>query len=143
MKKETFEVIKKWQNETFPDGNALAQAHHLKEEVEELIEAIESENIEHTFKELADCQILVAGISANLGLNHEAHDENVNQKMAINILRVWGKPDKNGVINHVKDADKYVLNSTHGVDLIEAKTAKPNEDFIRWERDLAPIESNF
>lgn len=107
MTKEQFEDITKWQDETFGSAHTLSKAHHLHEEVEELIAEIMVKNSgvsvdpDRLRLEFADCFILLFGSAASAGMSYEDICRCINDKMEINKSRVWGEPDANGVINHI------------------------------------------
>ena len=109
--------IKKWSDEAFGmhrTGKPIA--NHLKKEVDELIEALDvyhqgiySNADEYRIKrrrmimEAADCFTLLLDVIA-----HEQFDVNdlVNasiEKIVINKKRKWGKPDENGVVEHIEE----------------------------------------
>lgn len=101
MTEEQFKEITKWQSETFPDATDLSKLHHLKDEVDELIEDVECNNLARRL-EFADCILLIFGSASANGMSYEDICNAVDEKMEINKARKWGKPDKNGVVNHVK-----------------------------------------
>lgn len=115
MTKEQFKDISKWQNETFGEATAFSKVMHLKQEIDELIKELVffAENEDHmqfheaskTSKEneFADCFILLFGAAASDGMNYEQIVDCINHKMQINKARKWGKPDENGVVNHIKE----------------------------------------
>lgn len=84
-----------WGDETFPDGTPETIVNHLCREVLELVE-------KHEPEEAADCFLL---------LLHHAHRsgydllEEAKKKFEINKTRKWGKPDKYGVIEHIREED--------------------------------------
>jgi len=45
---------------------------------------------------------LLFGTAASDGMSYEDICEAIESKMQINFKRKWGKPDKNGVVNHIK-----------------------------------------
>lgn len=104
---ELFNEIVIWQDATFPKSNALSKYHHLFDEVIELGNVLdyESENncivIEDT--ELADCIILLFGIAHKRGMSFSDLQSIIELKMEVNKKRKWGKPDENGVVNHVEN----------------------------------------
>lgn len=105
MTKQQFESISQWQNETFGQSTALSKIAHLKQEIEELkteLQSIEDGAHSKTVMEFADCFILLFGSAASYGFNYDDIIECIDVKMVINKNRVWGKPDENGVVNHVK-----------------------------------------
>jgi len=101
MTKEQFEFISQWQNETFGQATALSKVNHLTQEVKELKDDLES-NSPDTRLEFADCFILLFGCAASYGFSYEDICCIVNEKMDTNVRRKWGKPDANGVVNHIK-----------------------------------------
>lgn len=109
MNKQQFEKITTWQDETFPKSTEISRINHLVKEVKELeIEAHifkgkpTSENRSAKNQEYADCLFLLFGAASKEGLTYEDVCNAINEKFEINKNRVWGKPDVNGVINHVK-----------------------------------------
>lgn len=106
MKKEQFEAITKWQEETFGEATASSKIAHLKEEVDELsneINSINTDNKQDTRMEFADCFLLLFGAAKSYGMTYEDVCECINDKFEIVKKRKWGKPDANGVVKHIKD----------------------------------------
>lgn len=105
MKKDQFKEITKWQKETFGQSTASSKIHHLKQEVNELSYelALKEDNPTKTLMEFADCFILLFGAADSYGMCYEDIVDSINAKMRINKSRKWGKPDENGVVNHVKN----------------------------------------
>lgn len=102
MTKEQFEAITAWQNETFPGATAFSKAAHLEQEVQELRDAVEIDD-PNVRLEIADCYLLLAGITHKSGMTYEDVCAAIEEKMEINRKRKWGNPDENGVVNHVKE----------------------------------------
>lgn len=100
MNKRQFDEITKWQNETFGQVTALSKIAHLAEELQELVDDLKV-NAENRRLEFADCFILLFGAAASDGMSYEKILEAVEEKMLINYQRKWGKPNENGVVNHV------------------------------------------
>lgn len=110
--------IAKWSDATFGDGQRNpAILYHLKKEVPELIEAIEiraemikqqqpqeelGEQTNEIMFEYADCFMLLFDSARVEGLNVENLLELISAKLEINKKRKWGKPDENGVVEHVR-----------------------------------------
>lgn len=90
----TREIVE-WQRETFPHGTPASCVAHLVEEVAEL-----SANPTDP-SEIADCYFLIVGAANRAGVDLVAA---VRDKLAVNRARVWGNPDANGVVNHVREA---------------------------------------
>ena len=114
--------IKKWSDEAFGmyrTGKPIA--YHLKKEVDELINALDdfhrgvyAENItvgamqvvnkrHRILMEAVDCFTLLLDVLA-----HEQFDVNdlieaSYFKLEVNKNRKWGKPDENGVVEHIEE----------------------------------------
>lgn len=101
MDRVQFNYITTWQNKTFPTATALSKIYHLEQEIIELKKELEADN-ENKLFELADCFLLLFGAAAKAGMKYDDIIECIDNKMQININRKWGKPDENGIINHVK-----------------------------------------
>lgn len=102
MKKEQFESITKWQNETFKKATALSKMAHLSEEMEELVSDLKYNSVNKRM-EFADCFILLFGAAASDGMSYEDICKAIDEKMEINFNRKWGKPNDDGVVNHIRD----------------------------------------
>lgn len=104
-----------WQRGQFPHATPASIAKHLLEEAQELQHAPSDR------MEIADVQILLAGLAAWQGIDLA---EAVAEKLAINQARVWGKPDEHGVVKHVEVDDGFaefecywpVLDGEAGID---------------------------
>ncbi|MDX9789302.1 MAG: DUF550 domain-containing protein [Candidatus Kapabacteria bacterium] len=110
--------ISSWSDSVFGvDQRNPGIVYHLKEEVDELIEAqveclrklsdprTTSEDldisVEKVTNEFADCFMLLLDSAVHF---HYTADELIyatRRKLEINKKRKWGNPDKNGVINHI------------------------------------------
>lgn len=101
MTEKQFKEITAWQNRTFGQANTLSKIAHLIEEIQELIEDVETNSSEKR-KEFADCFILLFGAAASDGMSYADIVSAIDEKMAINYQRKWGKPKPNGVVNHIK-----------------------------------------
>lgn len=110
--------ISKWSDATFGDKQRNpAIIHHLKKEVDELIEALNKSNVlgcddavgvgefgrilHATEMEYADCLMLLLDSANHFGLKANDLLELTRSKLEINKKRQWGKPSKNGVIEHI------------------------------------------
>jgi NTP pyrophosphatase (non-canonical NTP hydrolase) len=99
--------IGNWQDKTSPKADALSKMSHLAKEIIELNNALlgtsrmfPTNTREGIAEELADCQHLLFGIASKCGIN--LYDA-TRRKFDINKKRKWGKPDKNGVVEHIKE----------------------------------------
>lgn len=96
--------IHKWADETFgTERTALAPLHHLQKEVQETIEAITECEAEKAIEELADCFILILNSSSKYGLSFQQLMDASKEKLIKNKARKWGKPDENGVVEHIRE----------------------------------------
>lgn len=105
MTKELFSEITQWQDQTFKQATAASKLAHLKEELEELL--LEIRHVSYLERgterrlEFADCFILLFGAAASDGMTYEDIQQCLKEKMEINYKRNWGKPNADGVVNHV------------------------------------------
>lgn len=114
--------VSEWSDEQFNKGvfnheRSLPIAHHLKKESEELIEALSSffistekvENkelnsrLENVGEELSDVFMLILDCATHMGYDADDIVTATFNKLEINKKRKWGKPDENGVVEHVND----------------------------------------
>ena len=102
--------IAEWSDATFGDGQRNpAITYHLKKEVTELIDAIEKyqkceskENLNKACFEFADCFMLLLDSASHFGMTAGNMLWYTEEKLSINKNRKWGKPDENGVIEHIQ-----------------------------------------
>lgn len=114
MTHEQFDEITQWQKATFPKATPISKLIHLageepEGEIKELMFAINDEShvIDNAKRravlmEFADCFFLLFGAAAAYGLNYDGIVSAIQAKYEINKKRSWGKPDVNGVVNHIK-----------------------------------------
>ncbi|MFA7708149.1 MAG: dATP/dGTP pyrophosphohydrolase domain-containing protein [Candidatus Pacearchaeota archaeon] len=103
--------IRQWSDNQFGEGQRNpAIAYHLLKEVPELIEAFEryqkscaGGNYDRITSEYADCFMLLLDSASHFGLNADKLIEFAHKKLEINKRRQWGEPDKNGVVEHVRN----------------------------------------
>lgn len=104
-----------WSDKTFDNGifsreRSVPISFHLQKEAKELNEAL----VEHyqvndakTFaaakEELADCLTLVLDCATHFGCNADELLTACFNKLEKNKGRIWGKPDKNGVVEHIRE----------------------------------------
>ena len=108
--------IMEWSDATFGEGQRNpAILHHLSKEVAELIEALKKfqqedsisnivkseQNLKQLFFEYADCFMLLLDSASHMGLTFDILYEYTKRKLEINRNRKWGKPDENGVVEHI------------------------------------------
>ena len=107
MTSKQFTEITNWQDETFGYATALSKLAHLKEEIKELVvETIFNRGSKSKARDMeyADCFILLFGAAASDGMSYQDIGRAIVEKMEINRKRKWGKPNADGVVNHIKDA---------------------------------------
>lgn len=104
MHEGQFSDVIEWQNKTFKQSTAKSKVAHLSQEIKELNDELnkETQNDNEIRLEFADCFILLMGAAASYGLSYKDVVFAISAKMKINRKRKWGKPDKYGVVNHVK-----------------------------------------
>ena len=96
--------VREWGDATFGDRQqADGIVAHLKKEVAELHEDILSGNTEHAKTEFADCFMLFLEAASHSGLSVNDLVTLTYEKLEINKKRKWGKPDKDGSIQHIED----------------------------------------
>lgn len=99
--------ISKWSDKQFGEHQRNpAIAYHLLKETQELIEAFEKGIItqEETDKlkmEFADCFMLILDSATHAFLTADDLLNAAREKLEINKKREWGKPDENGVVEHI------------------------------------------
>lgn len=99
--KELLKEINDWQDSVFTKATVWSAMEHLDREVKELRQSIYSNPTRESQEgELADVFLLLAGVAHLLELDLE---KAVEEKMTINRRRVWGHPDKDGVVEHIKE----------------------------------------
>jgi NTP pyrophosphatase (non-canonical NTP hydrolase) len=82
-----------WADKTFNKATPSSITEHLRREVAELIDAPNDE------EEAADCMLLLFHLAHKQGWNLE---QAVVNKFAKNQSRQWGKPDAQGVVEHIR-----------------------------------------
>jgi len=109
--------ITEWQDSVFTEATPLSAATHLQREVRELIFDLTNANPKSARLEAADCFFLLIGVAHLSGIDLE---EALAEKMVINKARKWGKPDSDGVVEHIR------------VDDLDGKISWDGET-IRWK----------
>ncbi len=121
---ELQDEIKKWSDGTFgKHRTATPMAYHLKKEIDELIDALNSyyegtytnsditsvgiqelrKKQERILYETADCLMLLVDCAAHASLNMDDVLTAMARKLEINKARKWGEPDENGVVEHIHE----------------------------------------
>jgi hypothetical protein len=85
-----------WADKTFGIRTAIAPLHHLKKEVQEVIEQ------PNDITEYADCFLLLMYSARLAGFNMDDLYYASFEKFMINQKRQWAKPDENGVVEHIR-----------------------------------------
>jgi NTP pyrophosphatase (non-canonical NTP hydrolase) len=117
---ELLKEITGWQDKIFTQATSISAATHLKRELTELVVDLINHDYENARLEMADCFILIAGVAHLSGVDLEAA---VEEKMEINRKRTWGKPDKDGVVEHMRDESKPAWKSV-GISTIDGKNVE-------------------
>lgn len=92
---EIQDKIGRFTDETFGGSTVESKMAHLREEIQEVIDAPEDK------MEWADCMILLLDAARRAGLSMDDLHQAIEDKLAINMKRKWGAPDKDGVVRHV------------------------------------------
>lgn len=102
MTDKLYNEITAWQTKTFGQSTSLSKIAHLSEEIRELASDIANNNPDKRL-EFADCFFLLFGAAASEGMSYEDIISAIEEKFEINKARKWGKPNENGVVNHIKE----------------------------------------
>lgn len=102
MRKDQFEAIVAWQKETFGQATPMSKLAHLAQELQELHSDLKEGSPKKRL-EFADCFFLLFGCAAADGMTYEDICNAIAEKFEINKARKWGKPDADGVVNHIKE----------------------------------------
>jgi hypothetical protein len=87
-----------------PDVDTSIEGHVIEYDNlinKELADDIKNNNPNQNL-EFADCFILLFGAANSAGMSYQNIIDAINQKMEINYQRKWGKPNEDGVVNHLK-----------------------------------------
>ncbi len=101
MTEQQFNEISLWQKETFGQATPLSKIAHLAEELEELVSDLQTSAPDRRL-EFADCFFLLFGSAAMDGMSYQDICNAIQEKFEINKARKWGKPNEEGVVNHIK-----------------------------------------
>ena len=107
--------IQLWSDTQFGnDRSPLPMLFHLKKEIDELIEAMQRvvgkqfesrdlalKSVYDVKNEFADCFMLLLDSASHFGIDSDMLIKLTDDKLQVNKNRKWGKPDKNGVVEHV------------------------------------------
>jgi hypothetical protein len=94
---EIQDEIRKFSKETFGESDTWSKVSHLRKEIDEAAQAPDD------IEEWADCMILLLDAIGSRGFTTDQLKQAVREKMAKNWERTWGEPDKDGVVEHVRD----------------------------------------
>lgn len=101
MTKEQYDTIREWQDKVFTKATMLSCASHLQEEVDELIQDIQSGKT--GLEEIADCFLLLIGVCNKRGLSYDNIVSLIDHKMQKNYTRKWGDVNEKGYVKHIKE----------------------------------------
>lgn len=91
-------VVGQWAEKTFPKSTNHSIVHHLIKEVQELHDHSSKEELA---VEAADCYLLLLHLAHK---NKFSLYKEAEHKMVVNQMRTWGTPDKDGVVEHVRES---------------------------------------
>lgn len=111
MTEELFKRITDWQQKTFGKATSFSKLEHLKDEIEEVSDALEwfseeKELSQQVMEEYADCFLLLYGSASCYGMSFDDITKAIAAKMDKNEARKWGEPDVRGVVKHIKEEEK-------------------------------------
>jgi hypothetical protein len=89
-----------WQAVTFTERTCSSIAAHLRREVRELVGTDEEPAIAYQPWEMADVFLLLVALANECGTDLA---QAVHEKLQVNRSRTWGKPDADGVVEHVAE----------------------------------------
>lgn len=94
-------MVGTWADQAFPGATPETIHAHLRREVEELAQAIAATepNVVAVGEEIADCVLLLTHLAWQCGLNLR---QLLIGKHNLNVSRTWGRPDAEGVVEHVR-----------------------------------------
>lgn len=99
--RELFQSFGRWATSQFPNQTSLGKVNHLKKEVIELSESIESGQTDVV--EIADCFGLLFSICDIENISYAELKDAIEYKLRENKSRVWpDKPDLDGSFSHIK-----------------------------------------
>lgn len=131
--------IQAWSDATFGElQRTPGIINHLKKEVSELSDAVELYQQNNTcvdaqtsnallrsvFFEFADCFMLLLDAAKHMEISADVLMFFTRQKLEINKNRKWGKPDANGVVEHVKCENKAPIKHSYPYNLMLTKIAQ-------------------
>lgn len=93
----TQDKITEWAQAEFSQPDFFATAKRMKKEIDEFYKAIDENKLDEARKEIVDIEVMLRQCAELLGLEL---DEGVNEKMDINVQRVWEKGE-DGDFQHV------------------------------------------
>jgi hypothetical protein len=100
--------IIEWSSKTFENETSVSKINHLKKEVEELRFSIFHEHSEEEKRyEFADCFMLLIAAAKMEGLTANDLILITKAKLELNKSRIWGKPDENGVVEHIENDEPF------------------------------------
>lgn len=99
---ELLQALKELELKTGEEGMHIPS--YLSSDIDAGIKADESIRLQRAaMHEYADCFILLLDSASHFGLTEYAIKVLVKKKLEINKKRKWCKPDKHGVIEHIKE----------------------------------------
>jgi Protein of unknown function (DUF550) len=87
----------RWAQGNFPTQTVVSKIKHLRREVDELLAN------PHDRSEMADCFLLLLDIASRQNMTVAQLVEIAAQKLEINRRRQWGRPDAEGVCEHIRE----------------------------------------
>ena len=101
-----------WQRETFKQATTHSRKTHLIKELKELKKELKRGNID--WHEVADVLFMIIALADGEDMNLV---DVLSEKLEINRARVWGEPDKDGVVEHVRDNRHFSYAATKIIEM--------------------------
>jgi NTP pyrophosphatase (non-canonical NTP hydrolase) len=96
--------IHQWADKTFgEDRLPISIIHHLDDEVDELMDALNYGTTDNINEEFADCLILLLNAASKEGLTAMDLLLNAETKLEVCKKRKWDLPDARGVVKHKRE----------------------------------------
>lgn len=135
--------ISEWSNKTFGDGQRNpAIVYHLKKEVNELIAVFEG-NPRNAHRQLwfeyADCLMLLLDSALHAGFTARDLIDATREKLEINKTRKWGKPDENGVIEHVEQPQPTAEGAEEILASLVESLGEPDNSVTDHSYEIRPL----
>jgi NTP pyrophosphatase (non-canonical NTP hydrolase) len=98
---QTIQLWMDWSKKKFAKTRAISSITHLREEVEEVVEAIENQDIAATKEEIVDCILCLLSCAGKLGITAKDLHYGIMSKSLVNMTRRWRFDEANKTYKHI------------------------------------------